>query len=83
MHLRTESALERVIDLLKDAPEVAVSFSDIISLYFFESFVVEFESLLGFHSLRSLVRYSNIRNDSKDSAFNGWISSEKFLENGY
>ena len=38
MHLRTESALERVIDLLKDAPEVPVCFFDIISLYFFESY---------------------------------------------
>ena len=26
MHLRTESALERVLDLLKDAPEVPVQF---------------------------------------------------------
>lgn len=83
MHLRTESALERVIDLLKDAPEVPVYFFEIIALYLIESFVVEFESMLGFYSLRSLLRYFNIRYNSKDSTFDDWISTEKFLENGY
>ena len=40
MHLRTESALERVIDLLKDAPEVPVCISSVSSLeisFFFQS----------------------------------------------
>lgn len=83
MHLRTESALERVIDLLKDAPEVPVYFFEIIALYLIESFVAEFESMLGFYSLRSLLRYFNIRYNSKDSTFDDWISTEKFLENGY
>ncbi len=33
MHLRTESALERVLDLLKDAPEVPVSLYFLLLFY--------------------------------------------------
>ena len=61
MHLRTESAFERVLDLLKDASDIPVKnhFFQIIILFFW-SLSIEFKSLYSLYSVCSFIGYINI-----------------------
>ena len=79
MHLRTESALVRVFDLLKDAPDIPVS-DLIVTIASAILLLLEFEFVHCVYLLCTFIGCINIWYYAQYSTFDDWLSPKECLE---